>query len=179
MYINILGSLYLSLGAGIGDQNLSVLLISVMNAVGRMSAGLITDSLYVWYYTVLCNSVNRAHRVKRTAFLAIIYLLFTAVWVYLGTFESLQVLPLTSMAVGFCYGGMWPFSRLVITLTTATLCVLPTITSELFGVCTFAENWGSIQPANAVGNVVLSVVAGILYDRQVCPNVLLNVFLLC
>jgi len=142
LYINIIGSLYLSLGAAPGDQNLSVLLISLMNAVGRLSAGLITDSL--------------AHKMKRTVLLATIYLLFSATWVFLGTFESLTVLPFTSLAVGFCYG--------------ATLCAIPTITSELFGVCTFAENWGSIQPANAVGTVVLGVIAGILYDQQLGEN---------
>lgn len=45
LYINIIGSLYASLGAQTGDQNYSVLIISIMNAIGRLSAGLITDRL--------------------------------------------------------------------------------------------------------------------------------------
>jgi len=139
LYINTLGSIYISLGGKNGDQNLSVILISVMNAAGRMSSGLITDKL--------------SHKMKRTTYLIVIYFIMFLHWALLGAFGNLHILPLSSIIVGFCYGS--------------TLCILPTITSELFGVCTFAENWGSIQPFNAVGGVLLAGLAGHIYQAQI------------
>lgn len=138
LYINVVGSLYLSLGAAHGAQNLSVLLISLTNCVGRLGAGLITDKL--------------AHCMKKTWYLAIVYVIMCANWAFLATYASLDILPFTSLIAGFCYGS--------------TLSVLPTLTSELFGVCAFAENWGALQPFNSLGALSWSFLAGALYDHE-------------
>jgi len=139
VYFNIIGSIYRTLGAAKGSHNVSVLLLSVMNAVGRMSGGLITDKL--------------GHKMKKTVYLSFIYLVMCGNWLALGLSDSLVILPYFSLVVGFCFGS--------------TLCILPTITSELFGVCTFAENWGAIKPFNSLGGLALSFLAGHIYENQI------------
>jgi len=138
MYINNVGSLSESLEGSTGNQDTSVILISIFNAAGRIVVGFIADKF--------------AHKIPRTAFLLVCIALTFASDVAL-IFSTPMMLPYTSAVIGFSYGGLF--------------CLGPAIISLLFGVAHFGFNWGLTSVAPALGSLALNAIASALYDQNI------------
>lgn len=171
LYINTLSSIFLSRGGVsgkqsprghlilLGEQNTAVLLLSVMNACGRLSLGIISDR-----YSFSLFSISRfVHRVKRAVFALGAYAILMISYIVLITTDGNEAILPVALLVGFSYGGLY--------------CLIPTMVADLFGVQSFAKyklvticiyvprrNWGTLNLCNAVGALIYGLIAGAIYE---------------
>jgi len=114
-----------------------VKLFSIFNCAGRLVSGLVSQ-IY------LKRGVARGWFMLLASLVMSLACLITA-------FAPLEVLYLPVVFAGFAFGSFW--------------CLIPTITSEIFGTRYFATIYNTISVGPAIGSVVLSsLMAGSLYD---------------
>eukprot|EP00201_Polytomella_parva_P022951 CAMPEP_0175044902 /NCGR_PEP_ID=MMETSP0052_2-20121109/4089_1 /TAXON_ID=51329 ORGANISM="Polytomella parva, Strain SAG 63-3" /NCGR_SAMPLE_ID=MMETSP0052_2 /ASSEMBLY_ACC=CAM_ASM_000194 /LENGTH=1466 /DNA_ID=CAMNT_0016308301 /DNA_START=145 /DNA_END=4546 /DNA_ORIENTATION=+ len=128
-FINNLGSIFLSLGGQPGDQIALVSLFSVANATGRILSGALSERLL------------RRHRIPRPAFLVI-----ASCSLFLGMagciVARLQDLYFLSVLIGLAFGAHW--------------CLIPAITTDIFGLKYFGTNYSLLQIGPAIGSYFLA-----------------------
>jgi MFS family permease len=66
--------------------------------------------------------------------------------------QSLNLLPLCSILIGFTYGLLFAVS--------------PALVSSYFGLQQFSTNWGWLVWAPALGGQILNLIFGIIYDSD-------------
>ncbi|XP_062026013.1 protein NUCLEAR FUSION DEFECTIVE 4-like [Rosa rugosa] len=138
--INNMGQLGQSLGYTTVEINTFVSLWSIWNFLGRFGAGYVSDFLLHtrgWARPLLM--------VLTQATMAAGHLVISS-----GFSGNLYV---GSVIVGICYGSQWS--------------LMPTISSEIFGVTHFGTIFNTIAIASPVGSYIFSVwVIGYIYDKQ-------------
>jgi len=114
-----------------------VALFSVFNTFGRIIVGFLSDKFIF--------------KMERVWWLVICLALMCETLLYFS-FATIPMIYFGVVTLGLAYGGMF--------------CVLPTITSEFFGLAHFGANWGFAGVAPAVGSELFSVLlAGRLNDK--------------
>nr|XP_048330274.1 protein NUCLEAR FUSION DEFECTIVE 4-like [Ziziphus jujuba var. spinosa] len=138
--INNMSQLGQSLGYKTKETNSFVALLSIWNFVGRLGTGFVSD--------FLLNKKGLARPLLMAitlASMAIGHIIIASGFsgnLYLG-----------SILVGICYGSQWA--------------LMPTITSEIFGIGHMATIFNTIALASPVGSYIFSVrVIGNIYDRE-------------
>ncbi|XP_021866231.2 protein NUCLEAR FUSION DEFECTIVE 4 isoform X1 [Spinacia oleracea] len=142
--INNMSQLGQSLGYNTSKINTLVSLWSIWNFVGRFGAGYISDSLL------------RQRGWARPLVMVIALGAMTAGHLIIssGFFGNLYI---GTTLVGICYGALWS--------------LMPTITSEIFGVLHMGTIYNAIAIGNPLGTYVLSVwVIGHTYDKEAGDN---------
>ncbi|XP_010678619.2 protein NUCLEAR FUSION DEFECTIVE 4 isoform X2 [Beta vulgaris subsp. vulgaris] len=138
--INNMSQLGQSLGYNTSKVNTLVSLWSIWNFFGRFGAGYISDFLL------------RQKGLSRPFVMAIALAAMTVGHVIIGT-GFVGNLYIGTILVGICYGAQWS--------------LMPTITSEIFGVLHMGTIYNAIAIANPLGTYVLSVwVIGHIYDKE-------------
>ncbi|KAK8918511.1 hypothetical protein KSP39_PZI021523 [Platanthera zijinensis] len=138
--VNNISQIGTSLGYSGMEASTLVSLWSIWNFLGRFGAGFISD-----YFL-------RKKGCARPIFIAITLLAmsFGHAVISSGLPGSLH---LGSVLVGVCYGAQWS--------------LMPTITSELFGIKYFGTIFNAVAVASPVGSYVLSVrLVGYVYDME-------------
>lgn len=121
-------------------QQTQVGLISISNCVGRLAAGVMGD--------VISQSFKRPR--SWLLFLPSLCLIFTQ---HLGhTISSHENLAMASVVLGFCYGY--------------TLCIMPIIVGDVFGMSNFSRNWGFIGLAPVAPSMFFTSFFGKIYDSH-------------
>ncbi|KAK4427226.1 hypothetical protein Salat_1491500 [Sesamum alatum] len=138
--INNISQIGESLGYTARERSTMVSLWSIWNFLGRFGAGFVSDILM--------------HKKgwPRPLFMVIALATMAAghVMIALGFRGNLY---LALLLVGVCFGSQW--------------CLMPTITSEIFGVQHMGTIYNTIAVANPLGSYILSVrVIGYIYDRE-------------
>ncbi|GLI60590.1 hypothetical protein VaNZ11_002750 [Volvox africanus] len=138
-YLNNLGSIVVALGGQPGGQVVFVSLFSVANATGRLAGG------------VLSELVLRRYGTPRT--LLLVGISFLTLLVIGGAAASeLSDLYVVSVLAGLAFGAHWS--------------LIPSITSDMFGLTHFGSNYTALQLGPAAGGYLLAtVLTGKLYDR--------------
>eukprot|EP01121_Diplochlamys_sp_Union-15-3_P020437 TRINITY_DN7977_c0_g1_i1.p1 TRINITY_DN7977_c0_g1~~TRINITY_DN7977_c0_g1_i1.p1 ORF type:complete len:279 (-),score=25.05 TRINITY_DN7977_c0_g1_i1:4-840(-) len=114
-----------------------VALFSVFNTLGRMLVGFLSDRFL--------------DRMNRCWWLAICGAIMSFTLFYFS-FSTVSMMYFGVITLGLSYGGVF--------------CMVPILTSELFGLVHFGANWGVIGVAPAVGSELLNVLlAGKLNDH--------------
>eukprot|EP00891_Asterochloris_glomerata_P001572 jgi/Astpho2/1572/fgenesh1_pg.00026_%23_48_t len=139
VFLNNLAQLVPSLGGAPNSQDVFVSLFSVCNCVGRLVLGYVPERLLHAYGT------------PRPIFMVALGLLSATVMAF-NAYATLDELLPASILAGFAFGAHWS--------------VMATLTSELFGLRSFASNYCLVQLAPAFGGFGLSRLAGQLYERQ-------------
>jgi MFS family permease len=142
-FINNISQIDQSLGGAKSTAALYVSILSVFNAVGRMSAGFLSDR----YKTT----------VPRTTF-------FVGALFFMFLFQgSLALIPSTGwlfvgcIGIGLCYGAFWA--------------LIPPMVFELFGSKNIGSHYQILGLAPAAGSVLASVVlSGNVYKSHVMPG---------
>ncbi|XP_072951693.1 protein NUCLEAR FUSION DEFECTIVE 4-like isoform X1 [Typha angustifolia] len=138
--VNNISQIGASLGYKISDMNTLVSLWSIWNFLGRFGAGYISD-----YFL-------HSRGCARPLFIALALLIMSAGHVIIssGLPGSLYV---GSFLVGLCYGSQWA--------------LMPSVTSEIFGLTHFGTLFNTVAVASPCGSYVLSVrVVGYIYDMK-------------
>ncbi|KAK9054494.1 hypothetical protein SSX86_025572 [Deinandra increscens subsp. villosa] len=118
--------------------NTLVSLWSIWNFLGRFGGGFVSD-LFLHRYSL-----------GRPLFITLTQLSMAVGYLIIGLSGNLYI---GSVIVGVCYGSQWS--------------LMPTITSEIFGVKHMGTIFNTIAAANPVGSYILSVqVIGSIYDRE-------------
>jgi len=130
VYINSLGQYAPSLGASRSTKDVLVALISVGNALGRLLGGAISQI-----------SLTRL-LVPRTVWLTACAIGATLLNLFLATNSSVDLLYPISIVQGLLFGAHWS--------------LMPSITSELYGLRNFASNYCALQLAAALGSFALA-----------------------
>ncbi|KAI3521718.1 hypothetical protein L1887_11190 [Cichorium endivia] len=120
------------------EINTMVSLWSIWNFLGRIGGGFVSDLIL--------------HRYGwgRPLFISLTLAVMVAGHLVIGLGGSLY---LGSVIVGICYGSQWS--------------LMPTITSEIFGVKHMGTIFNTIAAANPVGSYIFSVrVIGSIYDKE-------------
>ncbi|XP_071711207.1 protein NUCLEAR FUSION DEFECTIVE 4 [Rutidosis leptorrhynchoides] len=127
-----------SLNYSVVEINAIVSLYSIWNFLGRFGGGFVSD------YFLHNYGLGRPFFISLTQGLMVIGHLI------IGSGGSLYV---GSVIVGICYGSQWS--------------LMPTITSEIFGVKHIGTIFNTIAAANPIGSYLLSVqVIGRIYDKE-------------
>ncbi|KAM7273896.1 hypothetical protein ACFE04_028560 [Oxalis oulophora] len=137
--INNISQVGESLGYSMVERNSLVALWSIWNFLGRFGAGYVSDVLL------------HKRGLARPLFIAVTLGIMTLghIVIALGFPANLYV---GSIIVGVCYGSQWS--------------LMPTITSEIFGVGHMGTIFNTIAIASPVGSYIFSVrVIGYLYDK--------------
>ncbi|KAI4319121.1 hypothetical protein MLD38_032759 [Melastoma candidum] len=138
--INNISQIGESLGYDTVEINTLVSLLSIWNFLGRFGAGFISDIL------LFRSGITRP-------FLMAVILLAMSVGHTIIASGFPGNLYIGSTLVGVCYGGLWS--------------LMPTITSEIFGVGHMGTLFNTIAVGSPVGSYILSVkVIGYIYDQQ-------------
>ncbi|GIL91142.1 hypothetical protein Vretimale_9581 [Volvox reticuliferus] len=138
-FLNNLGSIVVALGGQPGGQVVFVSLFSVANATGRLAGG------------VLSELVLRSYGTPRTLLLVAISFL-TLLVVGGAAASELSDLYVVSVLAGLAFGAHWS--------------LIPSITSDMFGLTHFGSNYTALQLGPAAGGYLLAtVLTGKLYDR--------------
>ncbi|KAJ9567164.1 hypothetical protein OSB04_003130 [Centaurea solstitialis] len=120
------------------EVNTMVSLWSIWNFLGRFGGGYVSD--------IFLHSYGWG----RPLFIALTQAAMVVGHLIIGSGGSLYV---GSVIVGICYGSQWS--------------LMPTITSEIFGVKHMGTIFNTIAAANPVGSYILSVqVVGKIYDKE-------------
>lgn len=138
--INNISQIGQSLGYSAVERSTLVSLWSIWNSLGRFGAGSVSDILL--------------HRRgwARPLLMALTLAAMTAGHVIIASGFSGNLF-IGSVLVGVCYGSQWS--------------LMPTITSEIFGVRHLGTIFNTIAVASPIGSYVLSVrVIGYIYDRN-------------
>ncbi|KAF5758496.1 putative major facilitator superfamily, MFS transporter superfamily [Helianthus annuus] len=120
------------------EVNTMVSLWSIWNFLGRFGGGFVSD----WFL----------HRYGggRPLFICLTQLAMVVGYLIIGLSGNLYI---GSVIVGVCYGSQWS--------------LMPTITSEIFGVKHMGTIFNTIAAANPIGSYILSVqVIGNIYDQE-------------
>ncbi|XP_050375795.1 protein NUCLEAR FUSION DEFECTIVE 4-like [Argentina anserina] len=138
--INNMSQLGQSLGYTTVEINTFVSLWSIWNFLGRFGAGYVSD------YLLHTRGCARPLLIALTQVtMAVGHLIISS-----GFSGNLYV---GSIIVGICYGSQWS--------------LMPTISSEIFGVTHFGTIFNTIAIASPVGSYIFSVrVIGFIYDKQ-------------
>lgn len=138
--INNISQLGGSLGYNSEEVNSMISLWSIWNFLGRFGAGFVSDFFL------------HARGWARPLFMAITLAALTVGHVIIGSGLP-GALYVGSVLVGICYGSQWS--------------LMPTITSEIFGVGHMGTIFNTITMANPVGSYVFSIrVIGYIYDKE-------------
>ncbi|KAK9814114.1 hypothetical protein WJX72_000842 [[Myrmecia] bisecta] len=143
-FINNLGQMVESLGGSPDAQDVYLSLLSAMNCTGRGICGFVTERCL--------------HRfgIPRTWFLVAATAALAGVMA-LTAFASLPLLFVSALAVGFLLGCFY--------------CLMPVLTSELFGLSHFASNHSIMHLAPTVGALLISTgIAGAAYQRKAAEH---------
>ena len=138
--VNNMGQIGESLGYTTHETGSLVSLWSIWNFLGRFGAGYVSD------YFLQTRGWARP-------FFMVITLMIMSIG-YLVIASGLQgALYVGSVVVGICYGSQWS--------------LMPTITSEIFGVGHMGSIFNTITIASPVGSYIFSVrVVGYIYDKE-------------
>lgn len=142
--INNISQIGLSLGYSISVTNTLVSLWAILNFLGRFTAGYFSDYL-------MCTKGY-----TRPLYLALTLLVMSGAYMTIswGFTGSLYV---GSTLIGLCYGSQWV--------------LMPSITSEIFGLWHFGTIFNTVSIASPVGSYILSVrVVGYIYDMEANPG---------
>lgn len=138
--INNISQIGESLGYTAGERSTLVSLWSIWNFLGRFGAGFISD--------IFLHKKGWA----RPLFMTLTLAAMTAGHVIIGSGFPGN-LYVGSVLVGICYGSQWS--------------LMPTITSEIFGVQHMGTIFNTIAIASPLGSYILSVrVIGYIYDEE-------------
>ncbi|KAH6801232.1 Nodulin-like / Major Facilitator Superfamily protein [Perilla frutescens var. hirtella] len=138
--INNISQIGESLGYSAGERSTLVSLWSIWNFLGRFGAGFISD--------ILLHKKGWA----RPLFMTLTLAAMTAGHIIIGSGFPGN-LYVGSVLVGICYGSQWS--------------LMPTITSEIFGVQHMGTIFNTIAIASPLGSYILSVrVIGYIYDEE-------------
>lgn len=138
--INNMSQIGSSLGYSRIATNTLVSLWSIWNFVGRFGSGYLSDYLL------------RRRGWARTLFIVLTLGIMSAGHLLISTGLP-GSLHMGSVLVGVCYGSQWA--------------LMPSITSELFGLTHFGTIFNSIAIASPIGSYIFSVrVVGYIYDMQ-------------
>ncbi|KAL9239547.1 hypothetical protein vseg_013857 [Gypsophila vaccaria] len=138
--VNNLSQIGQSLGYATSKVNSLVSLWSIWNFLGRFGAGFVSDILL------------RQRGWPRPALMAITLATMSAGHVIIASGFPGN-LYIGTVLVGICYGSQWS--------------LMPTVTSEIFGVLHMGTIFNTIAVASPVGTYVLSVwVIGHIYDQE-------------
>ncbi|KAF8006011.1 hypothetical protein BT93_K0330 [Corymbia citriodora subsp. variegata] len=138
--INNISQIGESLGYNSEEVNSMISLWSIWNFLGRFGAGFVSDFFL------------HAKGWARPLFMAITLAALSVGHVIIGSGLP-GALYVGSVLVGVCYGSQWS--------------LMPTITSEIFGVGHLGTIFNTITMANPVGSYVFSIrVIGYIYDQQ-------------
>ncbi|KAG9302958.1 hypothetical protein G9A89_022375 [Geosiphon pyriformis] len=122
-------------------QNFHVSLLSIFSCFGRMSVGFISDL------------TKKTFQLDRLWFLILASVSLLSGQVFAGFLvEKLETLGLATALIGFGYGNMFG--------------IVPTITSEWFGLRRFGSNWGFLSYAIPIGGQMLSLLFALNKDFQ-------------
>ncbi|WVZ19134.1 hypothetical protein V8G54_006456, partial [Vigna mungo] len=138
--VNNLGQIGESLGYTSHETGSLVSLWSIWNFLGRFGAGYVSD-----YY------------LHTRGWARPIFMVITLMVMSIGHVVIVSGLPgalyAGSILVGICYGSQWS--------------LMPTLTSEIFGVVNMGSIFNTISIASPVGSYLFSVrVVGYIYDRE-------------
>ncbi|KAK4801035.1 hypothetical protein SAY86_021522 [Trapa natans] len=129
-----------SLGYSTLEINTLVSLLSTWNFLGRFGGGYISDIMLY------------RHGLARPLLMGIMLLFMTAGHVIIASGFPGNVY-IGSTLVGICYGSLWS--------------LMPTITSEIFGVRHMGTIFNTIAVGSPVGSYIFSVrVVGYIYDKE-------------
>ncbi|GJV38653.1 nuclear fusion defective 4-like protein [Tanacetum coccineum] len=127
-----------SLNYSTAEINTMVSLYSIWNFLGRFGGGFVSDFFLHKY------------GLGRPLFISLTQAAMVVGHLIIGSGGSLYV---GSVIVGVCYGSQWS--------------LMPTITSEIFGVKHMGTIFNTIAAANPLGSYLLSVqVSGRIYDKE-------------
>ncbi|KAH7365962.1 hypothetical protein KP509_18G056400 [Ceratopteris richardii] len=138
--INNMSQLGLSLGYNTNEISTFVSLWSIWNFLGRFGAGHISELFF------------QSKGLSRPLFIIITLgiMVFGHICIAIGFPNALYVGPIL---VGTCYGAQWS--------------LMPTISSELFGLKSFGAIFNTIAIASPISSYILSVkVTGYIYDME-------------
>ena len=130
VYINGIGQYAPSLGASRKIKDVFVAIISVGNALGRLLGGALSQM-----------ALTRS-RAPRTLWLTACAIAATALNLFLATNDSVGILYPVSLVEGLLFGAHWS--------------LMPSITSELFGLRYFASIYCTMQLAAALGSFAMA-----------------------
>ncbi|KAJ4789872.1 Major facilitator superfamily protein [Rhynchospora pubera] len=138
--VNNISQIGSSLGYAASKTSTLVSLWSIWNFLGRFSAGYVSD------YFLRKNCISRPFFIAITlVFMSIGHLTIAS-----GITGSLYI---GSILVGMCYGAQWS--------------LMPSITSEIFGLTHFGTIFNTVAIASPTGSYILSVrVVGYVYDME-------------
>lgn len=114
---------------------------SIFNTLGRLLVGFLSDQF--------------AHRVSRAAFLVLASLTMVVAMVWMA-FTPVEAVYVGSLIQGLAHGGIF--------------CVLPTMTSDFFGLANFGANWGLLGLAPAVGSELLGALMAPAFFKRACGS---------
>ncbi|KAK1422322.1 hypothetical protein QVD17_25358 [Tagetes erecta] len=127
-----------SLNYSTNEINAMVSLWSIWNFLGRFGGGFVSDFFLHKYGG------------GRPLFISVTQLAMVAGYLIIGYSGNLYI---GSVIVGVCYGSQWS--------------LMPTITSEIFGVKHMGTIFNTIAAANPIGSYIFSVqVIGKIYDQE-------------
>lgn len=142
-FINNISQISQSLGGAKSSAALYVSILSVANAVGRMSAGFLSD--------------RYASTVPRPMFFVVSLFLMFLGQGSLALVPSLDWLYVGCLIIGMSYGAFWA--------------LIPAMVIELFGAKNVGSNYQILSLAPAFGSVIASVVlSGAVYESHVMPH---------
>ncbi|KAI0075891.1 MFS general substrate transporter [Panus rudis PR-1116 ss-1] len=121
-------------------QATQVSTISISNSLGRIIIGIIADSSRHYMET------------PRSSYIAIVSLLFIASQIVAYNVSDIRHLWQASALTGFSYGSLFG--------------LFPAVTIEWFGLHHFSENWGFMSLAPVIGNNILSIAFGRIFDAH-------------
>ncbi|MED6122702.1 hypothetical protein PIB30_042330 [Stylosanthes scabra] len=138
--VNNIGQIGESLGYTIRETDSLVSLWSIWNFLGRFGAGYVSDQFL------------HARGWARPLFMVISLVVMSIGHLVISS--GMQgALYVGSVLVGICYGSQWS--------------LMPTITSEIFGVGNLGSIFNTITIASPVGSYIFSVrVVGYIYDKE-------------
>lgn len=138
--INNISQIGESLGYTTVEINTLVSLLSIWNFLGRFGAGYLSDIMLY------------RHGLARPLLMGIMLFIMTAGHVIIASGFSGN-LYIGSTLVGICYGSLWS--------------LMPTITSDIFGVHHMGTIFNTIAIGSPVGSYIFSVrVIGYIYDKE-------------
>lgn len=124
-------------------QALNVSALSLMNCLGRIFAGLVSDQ------------VKNRFNLQRSAFLVVSSMLFVlGLSLVHENVVSASVIQQTCI-IGFAYGCMFG--------------IAPVLCSEMFGLQNFSTNWGLMSVFPGISGNIYNLMYGHVYDRHADP----------
>lgn len=141
------------------DISMLVALFSVCNTLGRLIMGYLSDLTVSRMHTVfkIDSSISRTNlwlsklNFNRATWLIVCSFIMASMH-FLLIFGKIKILPLVISLLALSYGGTW--------------CIIPTLTSELFGLKNFGAIFGIIGLGPALGSEFLAtLLAGKLNDH--------------